>query len=124
MAQGAHGLRIAHRHAPTLARFGHEVEPDLDAVQRDVLAAERRETNVSVVARVAVPTDPEQADVEQPDRERQGLFAIRVVRGQNASRDRPDFRQPPSEPEHVVELLLVPTMAPEWVVEVLAPALG
>src|SRR3981081_3077069 len=122
--QDTHRLRVCHCHAPTLSRLGHEVEADLGAGQPDVLAEQRREPYVSVVARVTVPADSEQADVEQADREGDGPLALRLLQGEELPDGCPNLRKPRREVEHVVELLLVTSSAPQGVVEILAASLG
>src|SRR5262249_43977071 len=72
-------LWVAHHHPATLARLRDEVKRNLRASERHVLAPERGETNVAVVASVAVPADPKQADVEQPDRHRERPIALAMA---------------------------------------------
>src|ERR1700722_15813907 len=92
--------------------------------QRHVLAPEGGEANVAVVAGVAVPADPEQADVEQSDRQSERPIALALAPTEQGSRGGSGLRGVSRELEHVVVLLVVSTHAPQRVVQVLSAPLG
>ncbi len=89
-----------------------------------MLAPQRSETDVPVVPCVPVPSHPEEPDVEQANREGEGVFPLRALGAQKRSGSRPHRRQPLREREHVLELLLVAPCAPERVIEILTAPLG
>jgi hypothetical protein len=123
---GEHGdrLRIADDHPAALARLGDEVKMNLKPSQRHVLAPERGETNVAVVASVAVPADPKQANVEQSNRQTERPIAPTVRRTKQAPRGGADSRQLARELKHVIVLLMLLPLAPKRVIEVLSASFG
>src|SRR5437899_2651775 len=92
--------------------------------QRHVLAPKRGEANVAVVASVAVPADPEQADVEQSDRQSERPIALTMAGTEQAPRGGSDSRQLARELEHVGVFLVVSPHAPQRVIQVLSAPFG
>ena len=71
---------------------------------------------------VLLPADPEQAEIDQPDRGRGHALAVEVVAAEIGHYGRPQPGQRAGEPQHVPELLGVALLAPHLVIAVLGPA--
>src|SRR5205085_8154764 len=79
----------------------------------------RREAEGAVRGRVALAADPEQPQIEQPERARENALANQPAPRQILDRALTKRRQRASEPDHLVELLAVAVLAPTLVVEIL-----
>lgn len=60
---------------PALAALRGEIEPNLIASHPHVIPADRRQPVGTVLLRVGLRPDPEEAEVEEPDRTREGPFS-------------------------------------------------
>src|SRR3954447_2154095 len=110
-----------HALAPGLRRI---VEDDEAGAQRDVLLAHRRQAVGLVLDRVVLRPDAEEAPVEQAQRGGEDALVAHVVALEVGLDALAQAGERASEAQHLVELLLVATLAPLGVVEVLlAPPL-
>ncbi len=112
-------LRIGHRLDPLVAALGRVVEHDLAAGEADVLPAQRGQPEGAVVLRVALPADPEEAQVEQAERGREDPLPGQAAAVELGGDDLAGVGQRGGEVEDVVVLGLVPLLPPARVVEVL-----
>jgi hypothetical protein len=107
---------------PALAFLGDVVERDAAAPHGDIAPLQGGRSVVVIELGVLLPSDPEQAEIDQPDRGRGHPIAVEAAAAEISQRRRPQRGQRVGEPEHVRELLLVALLAPHLVVAVLRPA--
>ena len=107
---------------PALALLGDVVERDAAARHGDIVLLQRGRPVVVIEFGVLLPADPEQAEVDQPDRGRGHAVAVEVAAAEVGHRGGPQRGQRAGEPQHVRELLGVALLTPHLVVAVLGPA--
>src|SRR5215218_9065622 len=89
-----------------------------------MLAVHRRQPVGLVRLAVVLRPDPEEAPVEQAHGAGKHALAHEAAAAEMSFRRSPELREGAREPDHLVELLLVPSLAPGAVVDVLAPPRG
>src|SRR5262249_18355127 len=92
--------------------------------ETDVSTLEGREPVTAVLVGVLLAADPEEAAVEQRDREAEDTLTREPVAVEQPLGRRPQTWKAAREPEHLVELLAVALLTPDRVVEILPPAGG
>jgi hypothetical protein len=125
--QGPHGRPdrlVGDGDLPPLALLGDVVEPHPVPAHGHVPFFQRGDPVVVVQLGVALAADAEQAQVEQPHRGRGDPVPAQMALAQVGHGGLAELRQGQGEPEHVVELLLVPVLTPPVVVAVLGAAPG
>ena len=106
---------------PALATLRSEVETDLVAAHPHVAAPEGREPVRTILLRVCLGPDPEEAEVQEPHGAGERPFAGQTARGDIASAHLPHRGKAPSQPEDAVEFLAAAASAPILVIQVLLP---
>jgi hypothetical protein len=109
---------------PPLALLGDVVEPHTVPAHGHVPLFQRGDPVVVVQLGVPLAADAEQAQVDEADRGGGHPVPAQVPVAQVRHGGLAQRRQSQREPEHVVELLLVPVLAPPVVVAVLGAAPG
>jgi hypothetical protein len=106
---------------PVLAALRGVLEHDDVTIDADVLAAHRGEAERAVVLGVLLAADPEEAEVEQPERAGQHAVAGQAVLGEVLVDLLTRAGQPVGHGENPLVLLGITLLAPRVVVAVLAP---
>ena len=108
---------------PLLATLGRVVEDDGARPDRDVVAADSRQSVRAVLVRVGLPADPEEAEVEHPESRCEHAFAWVAGQRQMLLDHAAGVGKAPGKLQDAVVLGPVPLLPPRVVVAVL-PASG
>ncbi len=115
---------VAHRERPLLAALARELETNLGAFDRDVVAFESGQPIALIVSRIFVIADADQRRLQKMHDRRQNLLARQPAQAHVLSDRRPDRRQRRGEFEQVLVFRLLARLAIFGVILVLLAPFG